>query len=341
MNYSSEMSEFTTRQLAWLLGPVLDPEGKPYPSVQAYSEVVDLPLGKGNVTMEKLVLPLGATFSRNKYKPNPSQKGNIFPLDAFICDFGMPVFYVHTMRIGKLFSHELYPDLDVAISPGQDLFCNHRVRHCVPYMDGTHAAEMVGFGLSVEGLQGLFGQAGTGDLLRALMIEEPPAVCVQNIPRSINSILHSALSNTFMGGLRHTHALAKGIEYLSALYSFLIAVPPMEHKKGKLREAVHSLHDYLLNMDGKLPKLENLAEQFGYPPHALHLAFKEHYGESIFSFTTGNRLKQARDAIMVQDIPLKVLAMRLGYSHVNHFNSAFKRYFHVSPGSLRPGKKGG
>lgn len=34
-------------------------------------------------------------------------------------------------------------------------------------------------------------------------------------------------------------------------------------------------------------------------------------------------------------LPMKVLASRLGYSHVNNFINAFKNRFGYSPGSLR------
>ena len=240
-----------------------------------------------------------------------------------------------------MYSHEFHPDLDLCIEPGQDLFCNHRVRHCVPSVDGTHALEMIGFGVGVGCLEGLLGKVETGALLGALEIEAPPAVSIRTIPKSINSILHSALSNSLAGGLRHTHALAKGIDYLSALYQHSVDLCPTNQQERKLEEAVGALHDQLLTMDGKLPNLDTLAEQFGYPSRTLNLAFTKRYGASIFSFISGHRLKQARAAILTMDVPLKALAMSLGFSHVNHFNIAFKRYFHVSPGSLRPKKGGG
>jgi AraC-like DNA-binding protein len=59
------------------------------------------------------------------------------------------------------------------------------------------------------------------------------------------------------------------------------------------------------------------------------------YGESIFSFLTNYRLEQARMAIEKSGQPLKVIAHRIGYSHVNHFITAFKRKYNYTPGSLR------
>jgi len=51
---------------------------------------------------------------------------------------------------------------------------------------------------------------------------------------------------------------------------------------------------------------------------------------------TNYRLEQARLAIEKGRQPLKVIAYKVGYSHVNHFITAFKRKYNCTPGSLRP-----
>jgi len=50
------------------------------------------------------------------------------------------------------------------------------------------------------------------------------------------------------------------------------------------------------------------------------------------------RLNEAYVAIRDSDVALKVLASRLGYSHVNHFNRAFRCKFGHPPGQLRRGR---
>jgi AraC-like DNA-binding protein len=47
------------------------------------------------------------------------------------------------------------------------------------------------------------------------------------------------------------------------------------------------------------------------------------------------RLDQAYDALMTTDVPIKLIAVNLGYSHVNHFSNAFRKKFGYPPGSLR------
>jgi len=63
--------------------------------------------------------------------------------------------------------------------------------------------------------------------------------------------------------------------------------------------------------------------------------FFEKYNQSIFTFLSNQRLDQAYQGLLKTDIPMKILAHKIGYSHVNHFITAFKNKFGVTPGSLR------
>jgi hypothetical protein len=72
--------------------------------------------------------------------------------------------------------------------------------------------------------------------------------------------------------------------------------------------------------------------QSGHRPDIAHYL---EYGASVYNFVTDHRLNQVHASIIASTTPLKTLAARLGYSHVNHFIVAFKRKFGYPPGSLR------
>jgi superfamily I DNA/RNA helicase len=59
------------------------------------------------------------------------------------------------------------------------------------------------------------------------------------------------------------------------------------------------------------------------------------YNQSIYNFLANQRLDQAYQGLLETDIPMKILAHKIGYSHVNHFITAFKNKFGVTPGSIR------
>jgi AraC-like DNA-binding protein len=124
---------------------------------------------------------------------------------------------------------------------------------------------------------------------------------------------------------------------LEALHSKVDATPTDQTIKDK----VHALHEHLLTSEGKLPTLDQLAKTFTCSVKRLNQAFVSEYGKSIYDFISTTRIEAAHAAILNSDTPLKILAARLGYSHVNHFNAAFRKKFGYPPGSLRKRGKNG
>jgi AraC-like DNA-binding protein len=100
---------------------------------------------------------------------------------------------------------------------------------------------------------------------------------------------------------------------------------------------VQALHEYLSRLEGKLPTLSLLSKQFGLSARRLNEAFAAEYGQSIFAYITDQRLQAAHEVMVVTDEPMKRVAERLGYAHVNHFIAAFKRKYGYTPGQLRRG----
>lgn len=100
-------------------------------------------------------------------------------------------------------------------------------------------------------------------------------------------------------------------------------------------ERARSVRQQLVNTVGKLPTLKELASLYGVSTSRLNEEFSACYGLKIVPYITQYRLKEAHDAIVNTSIPLKILASRLGYSHLNHFISAFRKHFGYPPGALR------
>jgi AraC-like DNA-binding protein len=96
----------------------------------------------------------------------------------------------------------------------------------------------------------------------------------------------------------------------------------------------------LIRLEGKLPSLDELARMFSRSARALNEEFCREYGKPIVSFISEQRLGQAHHAILETEVPLKVLAQRLGFSQVSHFSTAFRRQFGYPPGRARRGNPG-
>lgn len=100
-------------------------------------------------------------------------------------------------------------------------------------------------------------------------------------------------------------------------------------------ELVHDLRDYLLKTYLEDHSLNDLARNFATNTHKLVTTFKKVFGESIFEYIQVLRMDHARELLLDGDIHIKEVARVLRYKNPNHFSSAFKKRFGVSPSSLR------
>ncbi len=109
----------------------------------------------------------------------------------------------------------------------------------------------------------------------------------------------------------------------------------MDTEAFKAQERARALHQQLIHIQGKLPTLENLSVEYGCSPRQLNEDFCALYGQPIYEYMMEYRFAWALRMVQETTVPIKMLADQLGYSHVNHFISAFGRKFGSSPGLLR------
>lgn len=183
-------------------------------------------------------------------------------------------------------------------------------------------------------LQSLLGDSVEAMLMARLGLNKTVKAVTRKTPPHLNTPLKDAMSDRYAGPARRLFAQAKALEYLGGLIGFLQADDGKASQRRHTKK-VRELREYLLALEGRIPTLSQLAADFGLSAKQLNIEFKAEFGQSIFNYITSNRLEQAHAALLESSIPMKVLAERLGYSHVNHFITAFKRKFGYSPGSVR------
>ena len=199
---------------------------------------------------------------------------------------------------------------------------------------GGGESEMRSLVVGVDQLQTLLGDEIVSRLLEQMGLDGQIQAVTRPLPRHLIIPLKEALSERFAGPTRRLFAQAKILEYLGGLVDFLHTEGDRP-KPSRHKEKIHALKEQLLALEGKLPTLGQLAQEFGLSAKQLNLKFKREFGQTIFDCVARHRLDQAHAALLGSDLPIKVLAERLGYSHVNHFITAFKRQFGFPPGSLR------
>ena len=325
----------STIQLQWLTGAPADAPGQAPTEGDLENQPIAFPPELGSGSFDLLHLGLGISFFKGCHQFLPAAAGLMVPFGEMKLIYPEPTFMVQSIRHGCACHREFLPEATVLFEDGKDLFCYAEQRHVMASVGGGSASEMVSLHIGISSLRNLIGADAAEALLRTLGLAVPPALAVRPMPKALSRLLHEAMSRSFTGPARKLFAQAKALEYLSSLLEHLQASDAHCHPSHRVRSKVQALHGQLLEQEGKLPALEELAQRVGIPARRLNSEFVAIYGESIHSFITGRRLDQAREVLILEDLPMKVLAERLGYSHVNHFINAFRRRFGQAPGKLR------
>ncbi len=113
-----------------------------------------------------------------------------------------------------------------------------------------------------------------------------------------------------------------------------------ESMQGQRKFPLESIKKYLEeNYRDHNLSLESVADQFGLSKEYLSRAYKKEYktnfGETVISL----RLEKAKELIEAGNMPLKEVALYVGYDDLPNFYRAFKKRYGVPPGSLTEVKK--
>lgn len=86
--------------------------------------------------------------------------------------------------------------------------------------------------------------------------------------------------------------------------------------------------------------IPQLARQSGINESKLKEGFKELYGNSIHTYLQQLRLEKAKHLLLTTSMPVTDITYHIGYSHVTHFTSLFKKEFGLTPTEWRKENKG-
>ncbi|MCC4211290.1 helix-turn-helix domain-containing protein [Leeuwenhoekiella parthenopeia] len=89
------------------------------------------------------------------------------------------------------------------------------------------------------------------------------------------------------------------------------------------------------NISESLGSLQELAHEFGTNEFKLKNGFKELYGITVFKFQMEERLNYAKTLVESSSIPLKSIAVMMGFKTSSHFSRSFKNHFGSTPRELR------
>lgn len=300
------------------------------------AERIPLPFSSVQVEgwMDSLAFTPECLLVRTTYRLRRDTCGQRILLGEVAVEMPRPTLMFQTVRGGSVIQRPAASARELIYRPGQDCFRRIEQLDANLWVETGDRINMTGLIVSEAWLVDWLGELLAERLVRQLgLVSAQARVCP--MPRSVSAPLEAAMSSQHSGPLRRLFAQARLLDYLGALVAHLGLTEPTAPTRQSARDSARALHDHLIGLEGKLPSLDRLAAEFDLSARRLNAAFVLEYGLPIHRFITEQRLVEAHQAILTSHIPLKQLAARLGYTHVNHFNSAFRRKFGYPPGSLR------
>ncbi|MCT4605469.1 MAG: response regulator [Marinisporobacter sp.] len=104
----------------------------------------------------------------------------------------------------------------------------------------------------------------------------------------------------------------------------------MEDHENKNSQIIQSVKEYILQNYHLDLKLEDLSYQFAISSYYLSKLFKQETGSNFIEFLTEIRIETAKK-MLLENIPIKEIYKKIGYSDPNYFSRVFKKITGVSP----------
>lgn len=165
-------------------------------------------------------------------------------------------------------------------------------------------------------------------------------MAIENKPISpaMHACIHEILNCKYTGGLKQMFLQSKCVELLVLQVESLEGTLPESGRKviksAYDRDCIYQAKDYLLSHLELPPSISELAREAGINEFKLKNGFKEIFNNSVFGYLSDHKLDKAK-TLLHAGVAIKSVADDLGYSSVQHFGTAFRKKYGISPGKIR------
>ncbi|MFD0998633.1 helix-turn-helix transcriptional regulator [Ohtaekwangia kribbensis] len=105
--------------------------------------------------------------------------------------------------------------------------------------------------------------------------------------------------------------------------------------KANDAEKIHHARHLLEQNISKPYSLLELSRMVGLNDFKLKKGFKEVFGNTVFGYLHEIRMQEAKKLLLDQQKSIHEVAEYCGYQYVQHFSTAFKKRFGITPGGMR------
>lgn len=140
--------------------------------------------------------------------------------------------------------------------------------------------------------------------------------------------------------LRNIFIKAKIIELLSVQLKQLCSICNTSLSINREdADKMYAVHDFILDHIGEYHSLKSLAKRVGTNEYTLKKEFKELFNTTVFGFWFDAKMEEAQQLLLKNEDSISEISEIIGYKNPQHFSTAFKKKFGLSPSRFRKNMK--
>jgi len=313
-------------RINWLL----DPDYKDELLLENETYAIPMPQEIGTGIMHTLALPLGMNLSIINYRFTDNIAGQWLETANMQAKYDEPHLAIQSILVGKGLMQDHLTNKTYHYGAGEVLVGFANQVDARFKAEAASRLEGVVLEIDLNRLHRLIGEALSVKLLQNMKLTEGSLRSVSH--PLIEKHLRQCASTTLTGPLRKLFVQSQVLNLLVELTGAAQMNVSFESKKSNL---IRELREEIDMSPKTPPNLDELARRYGMSSRTINEGFKQLFGSTLVAYCAQKRLDAAHTALCESDTAIKVLAAKLGYSHVNNFTAAFSRQFGVTPGSLR------
>lgn len=158
------------------------------------------------------------------------------------------------------------------------------------------------------------------------------------IDSPIQQVIQQIIHCKYGEDLKKLFLLSKSIELLvlsADAYNDVASRKEVFIKNTTDKEKIIAVRDLINERVHCPPNLTEIARTVGLNEYKLKRGFKETFNNTVFGYLTEQRLQLAHRYLLDTEKTAAEISFELGYSTPQHFNTAFKKKFGVTPTTVR------
>ncbi len=184
-----------------------------------------------------------------------------------------------------------------------------------------------------ENLKTLIGSTLENSILSTIIKTEQTLLFEEMISPEIQKVAFAMVENRIPEDLQQLYFRLKAEELICLLFVELLKREnPILTALNKMDvQKIYEIRDNLLQNLNTPPHLKNLAQTAGFSESKLKRLFKQIFGNSIFNYYQGFRMKEAARLLKEKKMTVSEVGYEMGFSNLSHFTKVFEEHIGIKP----------